>query len=141
MFKKMMTAGVALALSAAGAFAQYPTKPIRVVVPFASGSSTDVVMRILAQPLGQAMGQTFVVDNRPGGDGAIAADPAKMAKAVVDKINAKFDAQLKCAEIRAQLDQQACAGEGSTPDWLATWTRQQLDTWGATMREAGIQPE
>jgi tripartite-type tricarboxylate transporter receptor subunit TctC len=318
MFKKIITAGAALALSAAGALAQYPTKPIRVVVPFASGSSTDVVMRILAQPLGQSLGQTIVVDNRPGGDGAIAAElvakspsdgytlllatnsplsavphlrkkppydaikdfmpitmigrytflvmvnagvpaktladlfnqaranpgklnyatgntssivmtamlqsmagvkmahipykseppavvdlisnqvqvmvssyatvaahmregrlrplaialnqrstlvpnvptiaeagfpkftltpwaglfgPAKMPKTVVDKLNSEFNAQLKRPEIRAQLDQQAFAGEGSTPDWLATWTRQQLDTWGATMRDAGIQPE
>ncbi len=315
---RTIAAGIALALSAASAAAQYPVRPIRVVVPFASGSSTDVVMRILAQPLGQSMGQTFVVDNRPGGDGAIAGElvakapsdgytlmlatnsplsavphlrkkppydavkdftaitmigrytflvavnpavpaktladlfnqaranpgklnyasgntssivitamlqsmagvkmthipykseppavidlisnqvqvmvtsyatvaahmregrvrplavalnqrssqmpnvptiaeagfpkftltpwagmfgPANMPKAVVDKLNSEFNAQLKRPEIRAQLDQQAFAGEGSTPEWLANWTRQQLDTWGATMREAGIKPE
>lgn len=318
MVGSIIVAGVTLALSAASALAQFPTKPIRVVVPFASGSSTDVVMRILAQPLAQSLGQTLVVDNRPGGDGAIAAElvasspadgytlllatnsplsavphlrkkppydvirdftpitmigrytflvvvhasvpaqtlddlfnharaypgklnyasgntssivmtamlqsmagvkmthipykseppavvdlisnqvqvmlssyatvaahlregrlrplaialnqrsallpnvptiieaglpkftltpwaglfgPAKLPQAVVARLNSEFTTQLKRPEIRAQLDQQAFAAEGSTSEWLADWTRQQLDTWGRTMREAGIQPE
>jgi Zn-dependent protease len=45
--------GLALALIAGSASAQYPTKPVRVVVPFGAGSSTDTVTRIIAQPLGQ----------------------------------------------------------------------------------------
>src|SRR5688572_2113321 len=65
---------LAIALLVAGsALAQFPSKPIRVVVPFGAGSSTDIVMRIIAQPLGQALGQAIVVDNKPGADGVIAA--------------------------------------------------------------------
>ena len=60
-------------LFAGSALAQFPSKPIRVLVPFGAGSSTDIVMRILAQPLGQALGQAIVVDNKPGADGVIAA--------------------------------------------------------------------
>ena len=69
-----LIAAVLLALTAAAASAQYPAKPVRVLLHFPAGGSTDVVTRILANALGEAMGQPFVVENKPGADGAIAAD-------------------------------------------------------------------
>lgn len=71
----MMRILLALLLAfATSAFAQYPNKPVRVYLHFPSGGSTDVVTRILANALGEAMGQPFVVENKLGADGAIAAD-------------------------------------------------------------------
>ncbi|MDP3172422.1 MAG: tripartite tricarboxylate transporter substrate binding protein [Polaromonas sp.] len=51
----------------------FPSRPISMVVPFPAGSATDTVARIIAQPLGAALGQAIMVDNRPGADGTIAA--------------------------------------------------------------------
>ena len=52
----------------------WPSRPINLVVPFAAGSGTDAVARITAKELGDALGQNVVVDNRPGANGAIAAE-------------------------------------------------------------------
>jgi len=49
----------------------YPAKPIRVVVPFAAGSTTDIIARAITDKMGQSMGQTLVVDNRGGASGTI----------------------------------------------------------------------
>src|SRR3954465_12699131 len=55
------------------AAAQYPTKPIRMVIHFPVGGSTDLVARVLAQAMGESLGQPVIVENKLGADGAIAA--------------------------------------------------------------------
>jgi len=57
--------------------AQYPNKPIRIVLQFPAGGLADTVIRALANPLSQSLGQPIVVDNRPGADGAIAGETVK----------------------------------------------------------------
>ena len=47
----------------------YPARPIQVIVPFAGGSASDVVMRVLLERMGVALGHRFIVDNRPGAGG------------------------------------------------------------------------
>jgi tripartite-type tricarboxylate transporter receptor subunit TctC len=77
---KRLAVLVATLLVAAQAAAQYPMKPIRLVIPFGPGSSTDVVTRIVAEPVAAALGQPILIDPKPGGDGAISAmDVAKAA--------------------------------------------------------------
>ena len=65
----------------AGHAQQYPTKPIRLIVPFPAGGQTDVVARTIALKLSDAFGQTVVVDNRPGAAGSIGVDLAVKAPA------------------------------------------------------------
>jgi tripartite-type tricarboxylate transporter receptor subunit TctC len=68
----IVTAGLLLLLPAGAAAADWPTKPVRIVVPFAAGGSADVVSRLVADALSSAFGQQFVIDNRAGGGGVVA---------------------------------------------------------------------
>ncbi len=77
MKKLLFTLAAALLSSAAPA--QYPSKPVRVVIPFPAGGSTDIVARTLSQALTESMGQPFVVENRTGADGVIAATAVMQA--------------------------------------------------------------
>ncbi|MCA0325340.1 MAG: tripartite tricarboxylate transporter substrate binding protein [Proteobacteria bacterium] len=52
----------------------YPDKPIKMVLPFAAGSPTDAMLRVITGPLGNRLGQTIVIDNKPGATGMIGAD-------------------------------------------------------------------
>jgi len=61
---------------------RYPERPIRLIVPFAPGGGTDITARIVAEPMGKALGETIVVDNRPGAASIIGSDI--VAKATPD---------------------------------------------------------
>lgn len=78
----LRTLVLALLVVSRAAEAQFPAKPIRVVVPFPAGSATDTITRVLAQSVSQSIGQTVLVENKAGADGAIAA--AEVAKAAPD---------------------------------------------------------
>jgi tripartite-type tricarboxylate transporter receptor subunit TctC len=68
-----------LCLASTAAAQQYPLKPVRVIVPFAPGGGSDIVLRQLGPKLQQYFGQSFVVDNRGGGGGSIGAEMAARA--------------------------------------------------------------
>jgi tripartite-type tricarboxylate transporter receptor subunit TctC len=72
MFRTLLSFALAVLCTAAGA--QYPSKPIRLVVPFPAGGAAELGARIFSQPLGQALGQPVIVEAKPGGDGVIAAE-------------------------------------------------------------------
>ena len=71
---------VLLAAGPTAALAEYPERPIRIVVPFTPGGGTDIIARALAQHLGGAWGQNVVVDNRPGGNTVVASEIVARAR-------------------------------------------------------------
>ncbi len=81
MEKRTFYAGLAAVLLSAGnALAQYPAKPINLLVPYAAGGPTDTVARVTAQAMGKPLGQTIVVENRPSAGGILAPETVKNAK-------------------------------------------------------------
>ena len=79
---RIFVAACATLFSIAANAQGYPNKPITIVVPFGPGSGTDVMTRIIAQPLGVALNQNIVIENKVGANGAIAA--AAVARAAPD---------------------------------------------------------
>jgi len=72
----------AFCLAAFGAFGAYPEKPVRIIVPWAPGGSTDILARTVADKLTQSLGKPFIVENKPGASGNIGSD--FVAKAAPD---------------------------------------------------------
>jgi len=66
--------GVVLLLLAGAAFAQYPNKPIRLIVGYTVGGGNDIIVRVLQAKLSEGLGQPVIVENRPGADSALAAE-------------------------------------------------------------------
>lgn len=80
--RRKVLAGAAVAATAATLPAEaqtFPSRPIKLVVPFGAGSSTDIIARIIGQPLSQALGQPVIVENKPGADGGISGAEVKRA--------------------------------------------------------------
>ena len=82
MLFRILAALVLLGALPAAAQESYPSRPVKIVVPYAPGGATDIIARILGQRLTESLGQSFIVENRPGASGNLALE--SVAKAAPD---------------------------------------------------------
>ena len=75
----LLAASVSAGAQKPAADASYPSRPVRLIVPFAPGGGTDIIARLVAQDVGQAWGQTIVADNRGGSGGVVGTETAARA--------------------------------------------------------------
>jgi tripartite-type tricarboxylate transporter receptor subunit TctC len=80
LLQAIVVVAVLFAGSQQAAAQEYPARPVKIVVPFAAGSSTDILARVLAKDFQQRLGQPFIVENKAGADGLIAAQAVTTAE-------------------------------------------------------------
>jgi tripartite-type tricarboxylate transporter receptor subunit TctC len=90
MFSVLVSLIAMNAVAQTGTSPVYPAKPVKIIIPFPPGGTLDTVGRMLAQKLTEQMGQTFIIENRPGGNGTIGGDA--VAKATADGYTLLFNA-------------------------------------------------
>jgi tripartite-type tricarboxylate transporter receptor subunit TctC len=119
-------AGAGLALMSATAFAAYPDRPVKIVVPFAPGGTSDIVARMLATALSQSLGQSVFVENRAGANGNIGITAVAKAEAdgytllVASSVIVVNPALSKQATYDPAKDFAAIADLGSSPNVIVT---------------------
>jgi tripartite-type tricarboxylate transporter receptor subunit TctC len=125
----------------------YPTAPVKVIVPFAAGGSTDLLARVFAERLEHHLGQSVVVENRGGAGGQIAA--AAVARAPADGHTLMFTpgAPITIApsiservQYNSQTDFAPIAALVAQPLWLAVNARSSVQSWGDVVTRARSRP-
>jgi tripartite-type tricarboxylate transporter receptor subunit TctC len=149
--KRFLAAMAALLLAFAGAACaqSWPAKPVRLVVGFAAGGTTDVVARIVAQRLGESWGQNMLVENRAGASGMIAADV--VAKSAPDGYTLLLTPQTSLAvapaltgaqpEVRDRLVQIGVDLVGNSPEEFSAFLRSEIARYARVIKEAGIKAD
>ena len=119
----------AAVLCTVGGIAQaqtYPAKTVRIIVPFTTGGGSDFIARTIAPPVSKAMGQQFVVDNRPGAGSTLGSE---INKAIKDPDFAK------------RIAQDGLEPAGGTPEVFGELLKREVTEWGEVVKAANVKAE
>jgi tripartite-type tricarboxylate transporter receptor subunit TctC len=145
MFGRLLAVAALAVLSLAPIHAQtWPSKPVRIIVPFPPGGTTDIVARSIGVELQRMWQQSVVIENRAGAGGNIVANavkgfdasswfglfaPAGTPRAVVDRIQADVAKALAQPAVRERFVAQGADPGGNTRDQFAAFIRAETDKW------------
>ena len=136
---KWLAAGFcALFLSQPAVAQDWPTKPVRFICAFGVGGSSDQIARLMADHLSNALGQPFIVENRPGGTGVVGA--AIAAKSPPDGYTylVEMSRILALPETRTRLERLGMTIRASTPQEFVQHLAAEMRIWGKVVRDNKI---
>ena len=132
--------GMAALVGAPHAAAQnYPTKPIRVVVPFPAGGTSDILARLIGAKLTESWGQQIIVDSRPGANGNIGAELVTRAPPdMIAKVNSEVARILNLPDMKEKLSSQGTTPLTNSPQEMGKWLAAEKDRWAKLIKETGF---
>lgn len=134
-------AAMAIATVSLPAHAQsFPNKPLKIIVPYPPGGSSDIIARAISQPLSDSLGQPVIVENRPGASGNLGADLVANGTpaALIARLNAELIKAIRSPDVRARL-----TGQGAEVVTMQSAEQDRFfdaerKRWGAVVAEANI---
>lgn len=122
--------------------APYPARSVRVLVGLAPGGGTDTVARVITQRLSDALGQTFVVDNRPSAGGNVAGElaaPAKTPRPIIEVLNSSINRALP--ELRERYETLGLEIAGGPAADFGVFLVSERDKWAQVVKLSGAKVE
>ena len=143
-----------LACAASSAFAQtYPVKPIHMVVGFAPGGANDTIARILSPELNKALGQTVIVDNRPGAGGTVGRRRVPgydfsswygvfatggTSPDILERLAQEVRKAVALPQVQTQIATQGVETASGAPAEFRTFVGSEIAKWGKVVKAVGV---
>lgn len=132
----------ATAITLSNAFAAFPDRPMRMVVPFTPGGGTDLIARTLGAEMSRDLGQPVIIDNKPG----TTSEPSPVFKgvppvAVIGRLNSAARKAARAPEFARKIEAEGLAVSAGTPAELESHVPAEERRWSRVVKENGIKPE